>query len=78
VVGWTFFAGRPLQENERSSTRNTIQLPELHKVIRGKLETIFQSENWIGDPEEPEWERAEEMLLQSRIRQIWAPTRIRL
>ena len=78
VVWWTFFAGRPLREHERLNTENTIQLPELHRVIRGKLETIFQTENWIGDSEEPEWKRAEEMLLRRHIWRIWSPVIIQL
>ena len=77
VVWWTFFAGRPLEENESSSTKNTIQLPELYEVIHGKLESIFQIERWIGDLEDPEWERAEEMLLRRHIRSIWSPVTIR-
>lgn len=77
LICWTFFAGRHLKTNERSNTRNTIQLPELHKVVRGKLEAIFYSEKWIGDSEESEWERAEWMLLQRRIRRVWSPVNIR-
>lgn len=66
-----------MEENESSSTKNTIQLPELYEVIHGKLESIFQIERWIGDLEDPEWERAEEMLLRRHIRSIWSPVTIR-
>lgn len=54
-----------------------IQLPELHEVIRGKLAIIFHPEKWIGDLEDPEWERAEQILLRRRIRHIWSPVIIR-
>ncbi len=40
-----------------------IQLPEVHRVVRGKLEQIFHPDLWIGDVEDGEWHRAEEILI---------------
>lgn len=47
-------------------------------MIHGKLEAIFHPEKWIGDSESSEWRRAEQILLQRRVQQIWSPVRIRL
>jgi len=72
------FAGRPLKPDEYSGTYNTIQLPHIVQVVKGKFKKIFDTYNWIGDEEYPEWERAEEFLIESGIKEVWSPVSIRV